>query len=171
MTKGGYREGSGRKAFCENITSVHWRVSESAKSWIKNKAVEDGVSIGVIIDELIKFFESKQCTVKVADNAIPMDQLCTKLQQDIIKRGLIEPMRAHAVTYASPEALMEIEKLRICYQFKRPARINNKVVQITDFAIETRSGSPSKISVSFEAFPIKNCFEELVFEIDVNKIK
>lgn len=54
---GGKREGAGRKPSGPETVAVNWRVSEVAKNWIKNKAVEGSVSIGAVIDDLIKSFE------------------------------------------------------------------------------------------------------------------
>lgn len=53
MTHGGARPGAGRKASTPDTTAVHWRVSESAKAWIKEQAMTQGVSIATIIDRLI----------------------------------------------------------------------------------------------------------------------
>ena len=52
---GGARAGAGRKAY--GTTLVSWRVSESAKEWIKAQAQEQGVTTAAIIDELIRSFE------------------------------------------------------------------------------------------------------------------
>lgn len=52
---GGARAGAGRKAY--GTTLVSWRVSESAKEWIKAQAQEQGVTTAAIIDELISSFE------------------------------------------------------------------------------------------------------------------
>lgn len=52
---GGARQGAGRKAY--GTTLVSWRVSESAKKWIKAQAQEQGVTTAAIIDELIRSFE------------------------------------------------------------------------------------------------------------------
>lgn len=62
MARGGKREGAGRKPSGPDTVAVNWRVSESAKNWIKNKAIEDNISIGAVVDELIIFFENK-CSI------------------------------------------------------------------------------------------------------------
>jgi len=59
MTHGGARQGAGRKASTPDTTAVHWRVSESAKAWMKGQAMTQGVSIATILDELIKSFEEQ----------------------------------------------------------------------------------------------------------------
>lgn len=53
MTHGGARPGAGRKASTPDTIAVHWRVSESAKAWMKEQAMAQGVSIATIIDRLI----------------------------------------------------------------------------------------------------------------------
>lgn len=55
-TWGGKREGAGRKGFCEKTVPVCWRISEDSREWIMAQAKEQGVSIGVIIDELVRSF-------------------------------------------------------------------------------------------------------------------
>ena len=57
MTHGGARQGAGRKASTPDTMAVNWRVSRPAKAWIKTQAMEQGVSIATILDELIKSFE------------------------------------------------------------------------------------------------------------------
>lgn len=59
MTHGGARPGAGRKASTPNTKAVNWRVSESAKTWMKGQAMAQGVSIATILDELIKSFEDQ----------------------------------------------------------------------------------------------------------------
>ena len=53
-TWGGKREGAGRKR--RNNVLVSWRISPESREWIMNQAQEQGVSIGVIIDELVRSF-------------------------------------------------------------------------------------------------------------------
>ena len=57
MNHGGARKGAGRKPSGPDTVPVNWRVSESAKKWMKEKAVEDGISIGAVLDDLINFYE------------------------------------------------------------------------------------------------------------------
>lgn len=57
MTHGGARPGAGRKASTPDTTEVNWRVSGFAKTWMKEQAMTQGVSIATILDELIKSFE------------------------------------------------------------------------------------------------------------------
>lgn len=56
---GGARAGAGRKAATPDTIPVHWRVSERAKEWMKGQAMEQGVSIATILDELIAAFEER----------------------------------------------------------------------------------------------------------------
>lgn len=58
-TWGGARAGAGRKASTPDTVPVHWRVSEKAKGWMKGMAMEQGVSIATILDELIAAFEER----------------------------------------------------------------------------------------------------------------
>lgn len=58
-TWGGKRTGAGRKASTPGTTEVNWRVSASAKVWMKEQAMTQGVSIAIILDELIKSFEEQ----------------------------------------------------------------------------------------------------------------
>lgn len=53
---GGRREGAGRKGFCEDAVPVCWRISREARNWIAEQARELGVSIGAIVDTLVKSF-------------------------------------------------------------------------------------------------------------------
>lgn len=59
MTHGGARPGAGRKASTPGTTAVNWRVSESAKAWMKEQAMTQGVSIATILDILIQSFEEE----------------------------------------------------------------------------------------------------------------
>lgn len=59
-TWGGVRENSGRKAAIEGGTvSVNWRVSHSARIWLKEQAEANGTTIGVMIDLLIEMCEKQ----------------------------------------------------------------------------------------------------------------
>lgn len=53
MSRGGAREGAGRKGFCEKSVRVCWRVSERAKDWLERKAEEQNKPIGAVIDDLL----------------------------------------------------------------------------------------------------------------------
>ena len=55
-THGGARAGAGRKPSTPDTIAVNWRVSASAKQWMKQQAMAQGVSIATILDELIKGF-------------------------------------------------------------------------------------------------------------------
>lgn len=55
-THGGARAGAGRKPSTPDTTQVNWRVSERAKHWMKQQAMEQGVSIATILDTLIDTF-------------------------------------------------------------------------------------------------------------------
>lgn len=59
MASGGKREGAGRKPIGPKTVCVNWRVSESAKRWMKEMAMDQGVNIAVILDQLIKSFEEQ----------------------------------------------------------------------------------------------------------------
>lgn len=58
MTHGGAREGAGRKAVApdEKRVTLGARVSPDTKRWIEAQALEQGVSIGRIVDELVRAF-------------------------------------------------------------------------------------------------------------------
>lgn len=56
-TWGGARTGAGRKPNPFNTIAVRWDVKPESKEWLKAQAKEQGVSIAVILDELIKTFE------------------------------------------------------------------------------------------------------------------
>lgn len=53
MSRGGAREGAGRKGFCEKSVRVCWRVSERAREWLVGKAEEQNRPIGAVIDDLL----------------------------------------------------------------------------------------------------------------------
>ncbi len=54
MSRGGAREGAGRKHSGPDSVPVNWRVSASAKKWMKEQAMIQGVSIAAVLDMLIK---------------------------------------------------------------------------------------------------------------------
>lgn len=58
MARGGYREKSGRKGFCENSVPVCWRVSRESADWIKGYAATKGITIGSAIDMLVKSYNT-----------------------------------------------------------------------------------------------------------------
>lgn len=60
MRRGGKREGAGRKATGRKTVSVCWRVTPEVKDWLTNRAAEKGVSIGNVIDELVRTFNEVQ---------------------------------------------------------------------------------------------------------------
>lgn len=78
MRHGGARPGAGRKPAGPATVPVNWRVSEHAKAWVKAKAAEDGVSIGAVLDELVKHYEAVNSAVKIANNAINVGQMCAE---------------------------------------------------------------------------------------------
>lgn len=170
MTKGGYREGSGRKSFCEDVVPVHRRISESAKNWMKQKAVADGVSIGAVLDRLIQHYEAVNSAVKVANNAIDIAQMRAGIEKKIIEKDLVDAINKPNTEYAYPDAQAEIEKLRICAQFRRPARINGKVVEIVNYAVGVDSFH-GKMNITFDTLPLDHYDEEYVLDIDVNKLR
>ena len=93
MAHGGARPGAGRKQSGPETVAVNWRVSEVAKSWIKQKAHEDGVSIGAVIDKLIQHYEAVNRAVKVANNAIDIAQMCAGIEKKIVEKGLVDAMQ------------------------------------------------------------------------------
>ena len=58
MTHGGARAGAGRKAVAleEKRVTLAARVTPKTKQWIDEQAVVQGVSIGRIVDELVRAF-------------------------------------------------------------------------------------------------------------------
>lgn len=59
MSRGGARDGAGRKAFCSKTTAIHWRLSVEARDWITEQAEQQGVPKGAIIDTLIDNFKER----------------------------------------------------------------------------------------------------------------
>ena len=53
MSKGGVREGAGRKKMTDTVP-VCWRISRESNEWIRRQAEEQGVTIARIVDELVK---------------------------------------------------------------------------------------------------------------------
>ena len=170
MRHGGARPGAGRKPAGPATVPVNWRVSEHAKAWVKAKAAEDGVSIGAVLDELVKHYEAVNSAVKIADNAINLGQMCAEIEKKISDK-VLEKIHEIPVTYMYPEAQMEIEKLRICATYRRPARINNKVVLIGNFNVQYDPYNIGKMNMSFDALPLDEYDEEYVLDIDVNKLR
>lgn len=56
MSKGGVREGAGRKKMTDTVP-VCWRISRESNEWIRKQAEEQGVTIAQIVDKLVKNFE------------------------------------------------------------------------------------------------------------------
>lgn len=59
MSRGGRREGAGRPAMMEHEKRVQMSISVApeTKEWMHRMAEEQGVRMGVILEELIKHFE------------------------------------------------------------------------------------------------------------------
>jgi len=171
MASGGSREGAGRKPSGPDTVPVNWRVSELAKKWMKEKSVENGVSIGAVLDRLIQHYEAVNSAVKVANNAIDIAQMCAGIEKKIIEKGLVEAINKPNTEYAYPDAQAEIEKLRICAQFRRPARINNQVVRIVNYRVGVDSFDQGKMNISFDTLPLDDYDEEYVLDIDVHKLR
>lgn len=171
MARGGVRNGAGRKPSSPDTVSVNWRVSESAKIWMKERAVESGVSIGAVLDKLIKHYDAVNSAVKVANNAIDIAQMCAGIEKKIIEKGLVDAINKPNTEYAYPDAQAEIEKLMICAQFRRPARINNQVVQIFNYRVEVDSFDQGKTNISFDTLPLTDYDEEYVLDIDTTKLQ
>lgn len=53
MSKGGVREGAGRKKMTDTVP-VCWRISRESNEWIRKQAEEQGVTIARIVDELVQ---------------------------------------------------------------------------------------------------------------------
>ena len=62
MASGGKRQGAGRKVSTPDTIAVNWRVSRSAKVWMKTQAMEQGVSIATILDNLIEMHKTWENT-------------------------------------------------------------------------------------------------------------
>ena len=165
MARGGVREGAGRKKMTDTVP-VCWRVSESAKKWMMERAVEDGVSIGAVLDRLIQHYEAVNSAVKV-----DIAQMCAGIEKKIVKKGLVDAINKPNSEYAYPDAQAEIEKLRICAQFRRPARINNQVVQIINYRVGVDSFDQGKMNIIFDTLPLDDYDEEYVLDIDVHKFR
>lgn len=58
MAHGGARQGAGRKAVApsEKRVTLGARVTPETKRWLESQAFEQGVSIGRIVEELVKAF-------------------------------------------------------------------------------------------------------------------
>ena len=54
---GGARPGAGRKKADKDHIQVTWRVSNKAKTWIRERSMAQGVSTASILDQLIDFYE------------------------------------------------------------------------------------------------------------------
>lgn len=68
MSKGGVREGAGRKKMTDTVP-VCWRISPQANEWIRKQAFEQGVTIARIVDDLIK--KSTVVTIRAEDIVPP----------------------------------------------------------------------------------------------------
>ena len=58
MAHGGAREGAGRKAVAlqDKRVTLGARVTPQTKRWLESQAFDQGVSIGRIVEELVKAF-------------------------------------------------------------------------------------------------------------------
>ncbi len=58
MAHGGAREGAGRKAVAiqDKRVTLGARVTPQTKRWLESQAFEQGVSIGRIVEELVRAF-------------------------------------------------------------------------------------------------------------------
>lgn len=173
MTKGGHREGSGRKAFCEDAVSVHWRVSENAKAWLKAKAAEEGVSIGAVLDGLIRENESLKCGLKVAGNALSMPEVSAAIQNKISAKISDAVMKQDPLEQCMDRMSWEITKLHQCYECRLPARINGEIVRILNFNVQadnTRPNAYPEYRLSFETVPVYYKDKDVI-DIDINILK
>lgn len=83
MSHGGARPGAGRKKMTDAVP-VCWRISRKANGWIRRQAKEQGVSVGAIVDELVKTFE------EVSKGYIVMQKDYSKITLDL--KGMEEGM-------------------------------------------------------------------------------
>lgn len=56
--RGGARAGAGRPAVCENAVHVSYRISSAAKDKIKTLTTTMGISVALLIDEMLDCYES-----------------------------------------------------------------------------------------------------------------
>lgn len=174
MKRGGCRDGAGRKAFCEDAVSVHWRVSENAKAWLKARAVEEGVSIGAVLDNLIRKDEAIEGAVRHAENAMSMANVAEKIQENLSQKIIDAVWKEESLQHDLVELSWEINKLNHCWESGRPARIKGKVVRITKFNVcrdSFDSGTPAQYRVSYETVPMTSYEEKDIIDIDVDKIR
>lgn len=171
MTKGGYRKGSGRKAFCEDVVSVHWRVSESAQRWMKQKAVEDGVSIGAVLDKLIKHYEVVNFAVETTRVATDISHVLADWQQKINAKLTAEAFKPNQLPDNLYEFHIERMKLQRCYKLGLPAKINGRVVRVISFSEWYDPHAKNELKISFEVVPMEGYDEREILEIDISKFQ
>lgn len=161
MAHGGARQGSGRKPSGPETVDVNWRVSEAAKDWIKQKAHEDGVSIGSVIDKLI------ECYARVNPNidfALVAKKIEGKITEEVFKR-------LRETSSDLYDVWMERMKLEICYKLGLPAKIDGKVVRVVHFSEWYDPYSRNELKISFNTVPMDTYNESEILEIDINKFK
>lgn len=59
MTRGGARQGAGRKPSSRKSVLVSWRISEASRAWIKETANAACITPGEVVDELIAIATSR----------------------------------------------------------------------------------------------------------------
>lgn len=159
--RGGSRPGAGRKPSGPDNVAVNWRISESAKAWIKNKAVKDGVSISVVLDDIIAYYELHGPDKAIASLA--------KEIQDKITAKVFSPKK---IVSSNPfeDAWLERTKLFRCWKSATPVKINGKVCRITRVS-EWFDGLDNKVHLSYDYVPLEIYNELEVIEIDTDKLK
>lgn len=158
--RGGSRPGAGRKSSGPETVPVNWRVSLSAKSWIKNKAFEERVSIGAILDRLIEHYD-----------AVGLDKcigLVAQQIQDKITAEVLKPTKA--ISHRMDDYWRERTKLRRCCELGLPAKINGKVVRVRNFRECYNPYCHNSVELSYDAVPIEETYDEKdVIEINLSE--
>lgn len=173
MASGGQRAGAGRKPSGPATVPVNWRVSENAKAWLKARAAEEGVSIGAVLDGLIRENESLKCGLKVAGNALSMPEVSAAIQNKISAKISDAVMKQGPLEQCMDRMSWEITKLHQCYECRLPARINGEIVRILNFNVQadnTRPNAYPEYRLSFETVPVY--YEDKdVIDIDLDKLR
>lgn len=171
MGSGGKRDGAGRKPSGPDTVPVNWRVSESAKKWMKGKAVEDGVSIGAVLDKLIKHYEVVNFAAKTAIVATDISHALADWQQKINAKLTAEAFKPNQLPDNLYEFHIERMKLQRCYKLGLPAKINGKVVRVISFSEWYDPYAKNELKISFEVVPMEGYDEREILEIDISKFQ
>ena len=160
--RGGSRPGAGRKSSGPETVPVNWRVSSSAKSWMKNKAFEERVSIGAILDRLVEHYD-----------AVGLDKCVDIVAQQIQDRITAEVLKpTKLISDCMDDYWTERAKLKKCCDFGLPAKINGKVVRVLKFGEWYDPYSRNSMQVSYDAVPMEEVYDEKdVIEINLSKFE